>query len=67
LRRRWRSPPEQQPPGARGRAANIIEAADAQGWSLVVLDLGVGLTIAAGRMVAMNLVNFAQVRHGRAT
>ncbi|BCO38053.1 recombinase RecB [Mycobacterium heckeshornense] len=41
-------------------AANIIEAAHAQGWSLVVLDLGVDLTTAAGRMVAMNLVNFAQ-------
>lgn len=41
-------------------AANIIEAAQAQGWSLVVLDLGVDLTTAAGRMVAMNLVNFAQ-------
>jgi DNA invertase Pin-like site-specific DNA recombinase len=41
-------------------AANIIEAAQRQGWSLVVLDLGVDLTTAAGRMVAMNLVNFAQ-------
>lgn len=41
-------------------AANIIEAAHRQGWSLVVLDLGVDLTTAAGRMVAMNLVNFAQ-------
>ena len=41
-------------------AAHIIEAAQAQGWSLVVLDLGVDLTTAAGRMVAMNLVNFAQ-------
>lgn len=41
-------------------AANIIEAAQAQGWSLVVLDLGVDLTTAAGRMMAMNLVNFAQ-------
>jgi DNA invertase Pin-like site-specific DNA recombinase len=41
-------------------AANIIEAAQAHGWSLVVLDLGVDLTTAAGRMVAMNLVNFAQ-------
>ncbi|WP_324616574.1 recombinase family protein [Mycobacterium saskatchewanense] len=27
---------------------------------MVVLDLGVDLTTAAGRMVAMNLVNFAQ-------
>ena len=41
-------------------AANIIESAHSQGWSLVVLDLGVDLTTAAGRMVAMNLVNFAQ-------
>lgn len=41
-------------------AANIIEAAQAQGWSLVALDLGVDLTTAAGRMVAMNLINFAQ-------
>ena len=41
-------------------AANIIESAQAQGWSLVILDLGVDLTTAAGRMVAMNLVNFAQ-------
>lgn len=41
-------------------AANIIEAAQAQDWSLVILDLGVDLTTAAGRMIAMNLVNFAQ-------
>ncbi|WP_313901330.1 recombinase family protein [Mycobacterium sp. SMC-8] len=41
-------------------AANIIEAAQRQGWSLVILDLGVDLTTAAGRMIAMNLVNFAQ-------
>lgn len=41
-------------------AANIIESARAQGWSLVMLDLGVDLTTAAGRMMAMNLVNFAQ-------
>src|SRR5205823_11904229 len=41
-------------------AANIIESAQVQGWSLVVLDLGVDLTTAAGRMMAMNLVNFAQ-------
>jgi len=41
-------------------AANIIEAAQAQGWSLVILDLGVDLTTAAGRMMAYNLVNFAQ-------
>lgn len=41
-------------------AANIIEAAQAQGWSLVILDLGVDLTTASGRMQAMMLVNFAQ-------
>ena len=41
-------------------AANIIESAQAQGWSLVILDLGVDLTTAAGRMMAFNLVNFAQ-------
>lgn len=41
-------------------AANIIESAQTQGWSLVILDLGVDLTTAAGRMMAMNLVNFAQ-------
>lgn len=41
-------------------AANIIEAAQRQGWSLVILDLGVDLTTAAGRMQAMMLVNFAQ-------
>jgi DNA invertase Pin-like site-specific DNA recombinase len=40
-------------------ASNIIESAQAQGWSLVILDLGVDLTT-AGRMMAMNLVNFAQ-------
>lgn len=41
-------------------ASNIIEAAQAQGWSLVILDLGMDLTTAAGRMMAMNLANFAQ-------
>ena len=41
-------------------ASNIIESAQAQGWSLVILDLGVDLTTAAGRMQAMMLVNFAQ-------
>jgi len=41
-------------------ASNIIEAAQRQGWSLVILDLGVDLTTAAGRMQAMMLVNFAQ-------
>lgn len=41
-------------------AANIIGAAQAQGWSLVILDLGVDLTTAAGRMMAGMLVQFAQ-------
>lgn len=41
-------------------ASNIIESAQRQGWSLVILDLGVDLTTAAGRMQAMMLVNFAQ-------
>lgn len=41
-------------------AANIIESAQQQGWSLVVLDLGVDLTTAAGRMVAHNMMSFAQ-------
>lgn len=41
-------------------ASNIIESAQVQGWSLVILDLGVDLTTAAGRMQAMMLVNFAQ-------
>jgi DNA invertase Pin-like site-specific DNA recombinase len=41
-------------------AAHIIEAATEQGWSLVMLDLGVDLTTAAGRMVAHNLMGFAQ-------
>ena len=42
-------------------AANIIEDAQAQGWSLVVLDMNVDLTTAAGRMIAgSSLVNFAQ-------
>jgi DNA invertase Pin-like site-specific DNA recombinase len=41
-------------------AANIIESAQAQGWSLALLDIGLDLATAAGRMVAMNLVSFAQ-------
>jgi DNA invertase Pin-like site-specific DNA recombinase len=41
-------------------AANIINAAQAQGWSLVMLDLGVDLTTAGGRMVAHNFMSFAQ-------
>ncbi|WP_327083274.1 recombinase family protein [Mycobacteroides saopaulense] len=41
-------------------AANIIENARTQGWSLVILDLNVDLTTAAGRMMARTLVNFAE-------
>ena len=33
-------------------ADNIIQDAQAQGWSLVVLDLNLDLTTAAGRMIA---------------
>ncbi|MBY0290144.1 MAG: recombinase family protein [Mycobacteriaceae bacterium] len=41
-------------------AANIIEAAQKQGWSLVVLDMDLDLTTAAGRMMARQLVSFAE-------
>jgi DNA invertase Pin-like site-specific DNA recombinase len=41
-------------------AANIIENAEKQGWSLVVLDLSLDLTTAAGRMMARTVVNFAE-------
>lgn len=41
-------------------AANIIESANSQGWSLVLLDINLDLTTAAGRMVAHNLMTFAQ-------
>lgn len=41
-------------------AANIIENAQAQGWSLVVLDLSLDLTTAAGRLMARTVVNFAE-------
>lgn len=41
-------------------AANIIEAAQAQGWSLVVLDLGVDLTTPAGEAMAHMMATFAQ-------
>lgn len=41
-------------------AANIIEAAQSQGWSLVVLDLNLDLTTAAGRMMARTVVSFAE-------
>ena len=41
-------------------ADNIIEDAQAQGWSLVVLDLNLDLTTAAGRMIAGHFALFAQ-------
>lgn len=41
-------------------AANIIEAAQAQEWSLVVLDINLDLSTAAGRMMARTVVNFAE-------
>jgi DNA invertase Pin-like site-specific DNA recombinase len=41
-------------------AANIIDAAQAQGWSLVVLDINLDLSTAAGRMMARTVVNFAE-------
>lgn len=41
-------------------AANIIAAAQKQGWALVVLDLNLDLTTAAGRMIAHQLMTFAQ-------
>jgi DNA invertase Pin-like site-specific DNA recombinase len=41
-------------------AANIIEAAHAQEWALVMLDVGVDLTTAAGRAFAHTLMVFAQ-------
>jgi DNA invertase Pin-like site-specific DNA recombinase len=41
-------------------AANIIEAAQSQCWSLVVLDLNLDFTTAAGRMMARMVVSFAE-------
>lgn len=41
-------------------AANIIERASEEGWSLVVLDLGVDLTTASGEAMAHMLAVFAQ-------
>ncbi|MEX7473074.1 recombinase family protein [Mycobacterium adipatum] len=41
-------------------AATAIENAQKQGWSLVVLDMDLDLTTAAGRMVAGQLILFAQ-------
>lgn len=41
-------------------AADIMERADVQGWSLVVLDLGVDLTTASGRLIAQVMSSFAE-------
>src|SRR3982074_2625634 len=41
-------------------AANIIDAAQAQGWSLVVLDINLDLSSAAGRMMARTGVTLAE-------
>lgn len=41
-------------------ASNILEAAQSQGWSLVVLDMSLDLTTAAGRMMANQFIVFAQ-------
>ena len=41
-------------------AADVIERASDQGWNLVVLDLGVDLTTAAGEAMAHMLAVFAQ-------
>jgi DNA invertase Pin-like site-specific DNA recombinase len=41
-------------------AADIMERANAQGWSLVVLDLGVDLTTASGRLIAQVMSSFAE-------
>jgi DNA invertase Pin-like site-specific DNA recombinase len=41
-------------------AADIIQRANDEGWSLVVLDLGVDLTTAAGEAMAHMLAVFAQ-------
>jgi DNA invertase Pin-like site-specific DNA recombinase len=41
-------------------AADIMERANNQGWSLVVLDLGVDLTTASGRLIAQVMSSFAE-------
>lgn len=41
-------------------ASNILEAAQSQAWSLVVLDMNLDLTTAAGRMMANQFIVFAQ-------
>ncbi|WP_341286260.1 recombinase family protein [Mycobacterium decipiens] len=41
-------------------AANVIQDAQDRGWSLVVLDINLDLSTAAGRMMARTVVNFAE-------
>lgn len=41
-------------------AADIIERAQKQGWSLVVLDLGVDVATASGRLIAQVMSSFAE-------
>ena len=43
-------------------ADNIIQGAQAQGWSLVVLDLNLDLTTAAGRMMARAVRSVRPIR-----
>lgn len=42
-------------------AANILDAALAQGWTLVILDMGVDLSTATGRAFANTMMVFAQL------
>lgn len=41
-------------------AADIMDRANQQGWSLIVLDLGVDLTTASGRLIAQVMSSFAE-------
>jgi DNA invertase Pin-like site-specific DNA recombinase len=43
-----------------GHAVEILQLAERQGWSLVVLDFGMDLTTPAGEAVAHMLATFAQ-------
>jgi DNA invertase Pin-like site-specific DNA recombinase len=42
-------------------AASIIETAQSQGWTLIILDMGVDLSTANGRAFAHTLMVFAQL------